>query len=387
MNKHNILIWSSSFYPVVGGLQSATYEIAHFLNKQNWNVQVITNKYPRTLQSNEIINQIKVNRFIFLSSPLNYLKSRRIDLFLAYLFFKPYTFIQLIIFFIVNRPKIVNLHFPDHQLVECFILQKIFKFKLIVSLHGNEVERLKNFNIRSIKYYLYKKIFKVAQYITGSSRSLIEEFQQVKFNLNTESYDVLYNGVNGRYRNHNLSWQKENYYFTAARLAPSKGIDILEEVVEYLREDHFKVAGFNNIEGLNINNYKNAELLGIIDIDKMIIHFSKASVTIVPSIVESYGIVVAEALCCGSPVVATNVGGIPEVIAIATEKLNEQEKQIFHCWVKLVNPVNESIVEGIDSIINNNSSIEDFINIIPKVRNQFSWEKRMQHYNQILLGS
>ena len=40
----------------------------------------------------------------------------------------------------------------------------------------------------------------------------------------------------------------------------------------------------------------------------------------------------------------------------------------------------------IESIKNNNSNIEDFITIIPKIREQFSWENRMQRYNQILHG-
>ena len=132
--KLDLLIWTSSFNPVVGGLQTATYEIAQNFKKQkNWNVQVLTNKYPRKLKSKEIISQIQVKRYTFLSNPLVYLKTSRIDLLLAYTFLKPITFIQLIIYFIVNRPKIVNLHFPDHQLLECVILQKIFRFKLKIS--------------------------------------------------------------------------------------------------------------------------------------------------------------------------------------------------------------------------------------------------------------
>ena len=178
---------------------------------------------------------------------------------------------------------------------------------------------------------------------------------------------------------------KANYYFTAARLAPSKGINILEEVTKHLLDEQFKLAGINKTDYLN-KMAQNVKLLGELSVDKIGNNLSSASITIVPSIVESFGIIVAEALCCGSPVVATNVGGIPEVIALATEKLNDKEMYIFNCWVKLVNPVAQSIIVGIESIKNNNSNIEDFITIIPKIREQFSWENRMQRYNQILHG-
>jgi hypothetical protein len=80
------------------------------------------------------------------------------------------------------------------------------------------------------------------------------------------------------------------------------------------------------------------------------------------------------------------VGGIPEVIAIATEKLSHQEKGIFNQWVILVEPDVESIRSGIQKIKSNNK-IEDYINIIPKIRSQFHWEKRLLAIQQILISN
>ena len=111
---------------------------------------------------------------------------------------------------------------------------------------------------------------------------------------------------------------------------------------------------------------------------------AQAKLTIIPSREEPYGIIVAEALCCGSPVVATNVGGIPEVIALATEKLSPNEKEIFDSWVKLVKPNIDSIKKGIDALLNNNGAIEDYINLVPKFRNNFIWEKRLENYLKLI---
>ena len=86
----------------------------------------------------------------------------------------------------------------------------------------------------------------------------------------------------------------------------------------------------------------------------------------------------------GSPAVATNVGGIPEVIALATEKLSLNEKEIFDRCVKLVEPNSESIRNGIDTLLNNNSSIEYYINLVPKFRHNFLWSTRLYKFHTIL---
>ena len=163
---------------------------------------------------------------------------------------------------------------------------------------------------------------------------------------------------------------------------PKKGLDLIYETFRQITDTQLFIAGGCEKEfiELGLKEIKGIDLLGSLSHDELAMYLADAKLTVIPSKEEPYGTIVAEALCCGSPVVATNVGGIPEVIAIATEKLNEQEKHIFNSWVKLVNPLTESIIEGIEAITNNNSNIEDFINIIPKIRDQFRWGIRADDY-------
>ena len=174
-SKKQFLLWTSSFLPVIGGLQSATFEIGKYLNGNNWNVSIITNRYPRTLKSYETISGLRVNRYTFLTNPFHYLHSGRIDLFFAWFLFKPVTLIKLIIKFIQFKPTVVNLHFPDHQLLECYLLMLLFRFKLIISLHGNEVERMRTLSKRSIRYYLYNKLFTSNMGIKAKCRNCEKE--------------------------------------------------------------------------------------------------------------------------------------------------------------------------------------------------------------------
>jgi len=280
----------------------------------------------------------------------------------------------------------VNLHFPDHQLLECYLLMLLFRFKLIISLHGNEVERMRTLSKKSIKYYLYNKLFISAVKITGCSQYLLDQFHVLFPHLNRKKYIPLHNGVNEKYFEQPLFVNKNEYIFSAARFVPKKGFELLLGATQKFTGNQLLIAGGdeNDFLTLGLKKREGLILLGPLSRDELAKHLAVTKLTVVPSKIEPYGIIVAEAICCGSPVVATNVGGIPEVIALVTEKLSPNEKEIFNRWVKLVEPNVESIRNGIDALLNNNGSIEDYINLVPKFREQFFWGKRLEKYLSIL---
>lgn len=69
---------------------------------------------------------------------------------------------------------------------------------------------------------------------------------------------------------------------------------------------------FKEIDKLNLRDHIKTE--GAIPHNRLPLYYSAADVFVLPSIYEPFGKVLLEAMACGTPVVASNVGGIPEIV-------------------------------------------------------------------------
>lgn len=308
-------------------------------------------------------------------------------MFCAWCFYKPITIIKLIIQFYQFRPKVVNLHFPDHQLFECYILMCLFRFKLIISLHGDEVERLNRLSKISIRYYFYNKLFSSSICITGCSNYLLNQFKR-KFNdIDSDKCYPMYNGVSEIFINQRIINNKKQHITCITRFVPKKGIDLFFKATTEVNSHKLLLAGGDQDELLQLGLKKGRKvvLMGRLESDEIAKYLSRCHINILPSKKEPYGILVAEALCCGSPIIATNVGGIPEVINLAKLNLSKDEKKVFDNWVLIVQPNVDSIKNGIKNILkNNNDDIKNYLSLVPKFRSIYYWPERLRHFHSVL---
>lgn len=121
--------------------------------------------------------------------------------------------------------------------------------------------------------------------------------------------------------------------FTARRLVPRMGVDVLLAAWALLDGDDYGdrvllIAGEGSERAelerrafeLGIDNH--VRFLGNLGDDGLVPAYRAADVFVVPTIaLEGFGIVVLEATACGTPVIATDVGGLPEVVAPLDESL------------------------------------------------------------------
>jgi len=124
-----------------------------------------------------------------------------------------------------------------------------------------------------------------------------------------------------------LGLKEESVILFVGRIIPLKGIDNLLKAMTYLeRKERIKlvVIGGDEHSQTEVERLKDLSrslkiqesviFLGLVKQEILPFFYSAANLCVVPSYYESFGLVVLESLACGTPVVATKVGGAESVI-------------------------------------------------------------------------
>ncbi len=106
--------------------------------------------------------------------------------------------------------------------------------------------------------------------------------------------------------------------------SPIKGADYLLQAIKMLRNGasspRLTIVGRNAPEGRNARLVKELGIedmvtfTGRIEEDELVTLYSSSEVAVVPSLYEGFGFPAAEAMACGTPVIASRAGALPEVV-------------------------------------------------------------------------
>ena len=280
-----------------GGGQTHLIDVLKNMDRQKFKIFVICPS------EGHYINEVKryADEYYFINFNQNFLK----------------IILQLYKFLKITKPDIVH----NHLLRACYLaspIARLFTRKVFNNLHGSVTDDITANKIKIAAYLIYNRILNRlgCQYIAVSN---FNKEQLVEQGIKKDKITVIYNGINGFLSKREKS--KKNIFFNAvciARLAPQKGIFTLLKIAKKLEEIVlFQIVGDGElrkeIDDFIINNdINNVELKGFHkDIEPFL---QCADFFILASNWESMGIVIAEAMACSLPVIASNVGGIPELV-------------------------------------------------------------------------
>ena len=107
---------------------------------------------------------------------------------------------------------------------------------------------------------------------------------------------------------------KEDYYLTASRMVPYKRLDLVIEAFNELPDKNLIVIGSGpEKEKLISKGSSNIKIIGHQDTESLKVYMQKAKAFVFAA-EEDFGIIVVEAMACGTPVIAWNYGGTGESV-------------------------------------------------------------------------
>jgi len=157
------------------------------------------------------------------------------------------------------------------------------------------------------------------------------------------------------------------------RLSREKGLDVLIEAARAVEGAHFLIVG-SGPEERRLKTYANERihLLGRQPWERTIRLIRGSDALVLSSRVEGLPTVLLEAMAVGTPVVATEVGGVPEMIESGKEGLLVPANDV------------QSLVGGIISIISDKRIGPSLaINARRKVEKTYSWDAVLPRYLEI----
>jgi glycosyltransferase involved in cell wall biosynthesis len=145
----------------------------------------------------------------------------------------------------------------------------------------------------------------------------------------------------------NIPLEKKMVLFVAHNVSDKrKGIHFLIDALKrFINDDSILVCSVGSSSDLIIFDLQHKKMGYVNDENTMAELYASADVFVLPSVAENFPNTICESLMCGTPVVAFNVGGIPELV-------NDDNGV-------LVEPYNvDKLHDAIDFVLNNQSKFE-----------------------------
>ena len=311
------------FPPHKGGIEQVSFEQSKRLTKMGYQIDVLTSKFEG--RNTNPIKGITIHHYPSMNIAKRFGVPYPIISFEAYKIFTK----------IIGKCDLVHAH--GHVYMASYLagmVAKKLKKPFIVTQHNTFIDYRSFLNIieEVNDLVIGKSVLRTADRITTVSKETMKYV--LRLGADKTKTQVIYNGVdinNFRPVNKNECRtrlglpQNRKIVFSVRRLVYKNGLDTLIESVPKVTKKHpdvlFVVAGKgpsrklieDRIKELGVS--QNIKLAGFVPDKLLPVYYNAADYFMLPSASgEGLPLVLLEAMACGLPVIATAVGGTPEII-------------------------------------------------------------------------
>lgn len=311
--------------------------------------------------------------------------------------------LKVLIHYIRHRGRILNsgVDVLYVQMPECCLpfLNNSKNIPVIYQKHGsaNPVAKSKFTYGRTIlfrKFYEYvlQLIYKKAQWIIAIDRlthkEIIKSGGKNRSSLLMNAVDMKKFFPNSVLRNHarkRFSLKKYDHAILfVGRIEKAKGPKLLLDCIPWLKEREYPFHIFFAGEGtykpylencvMRRNYNASVTFLGHVPHEDLPLLYNMSDVLVLPSETEGAPMVILESLACGTPVVASNVGGIPDLVAdgingIVLDDLSPENLASGIIGI-LLNKLSRQEISGFAETFSASNFVDSFDGIISNVLHQ-----------------
>lgn len=310
-----VLMVTPYFYPIIGGSETQVENLSFELNEIGVHADILTFNFdasmkPLPFERTEEIHGLKVIKI----PAINFLPSKfhhnKINFMVNFI---PRNFTQ-------KLEKYDILHFHN----ETDLSFPVFSYK---------IRKPKIFHLRCLNatYLIFKRnticrwmLRKIANIYIAQSRYVSHLLQDL--GIPNNRLRIIPNAINVSVFRPGKE-KVENRLLFVGRVEKYKGLHVLLKALKHVRipvellivgplvgESDYHEKLTELIAEVNEKTLHKVCYLGPKRANELVKYYQSASVVIVPSLSESFGNVILESLACETPVIASNVGGIPEII-------------------------------------------------------------------------
>jgi glycosyltransferase involved in cell wall biosynthesis len=360
VNSKKVIFVTPYFKPYMGGLENYVLNIVKGLSEIGWECVVITSNDQGKKYQECFVDGIKIYRlptlFILSNTPIN-----------------PFWFFYLRKIIKKEKPDIVNGHAPVPFIADMAAFA-VGDIPFILTYHSGKMRKGKI--IPDMLIWIYEKFLLVhtahkAKKIICPSRFVISTLLK-RF---SKKAVVVTPGVDTSIfkPSDNEGYDKRIVLFIArfANMYKMKGLYYLIEAMKKLPNMTLRIIGEPVTMDAN-----NIVFLGPKSIQETAREMQKCAMLVLPSIatMESFGMVLVEAMACKKPVIGTDIGGIPEVIRDGIDGIIVSPKD------------SDSLVKAINKIGNDTKLAKSMAEKgFEKVNNNFLWKNKIEETNREFL--
>ncbi len=372
-----ILCIGNGWFPTMpGGLNRYVYELTHQLAKEKDRVELCGVGIPKANQNyplkltNLAEPESKIWQRLWLNR-INFLRRQ------------------------APKPDAINLHFALYSLPLLKILPD--GVPITFTFHGpwaleSEREGANKLGV-FVKHWMEQRVYRRCDRFIVLSKAFGNILHQ-QYQVPWSKIHVIPGGVDTNRFQLNLSrqqareqlnWHQDRLIlFTPRRLVHRMGLDklltVLAKIKSRIPDVWLAVAGKGPLRAaleqqateLGLNNQ--VRFLGFLPDDQLPVAYQAADLTIIPSqSLEGFGLVLLESLACGTPVLCTPVGGMPEILANFSPEMITDSADV------------EAIATRLEALLSGKISMPSGTACREYASTHFDWHEIAQQVRKVLL--